>query len=256
MSDDRTNSRRRFLRNSLLFASGIALGACDDSASRSQTVKDILGLAEPLNQNVHRVLAGRRGLAREYLPRDLSSNFRANGSTNPPDADYRAMVANDFADWKLTVDGMVLTPQELSLADLRAIPSRTQITRHDCVEGWSCIGKWKGARLSVVLDRARVGFGAKYVVFHCADTYGTSKYYESIDLVDAYHEQSILAYEMNDAPLTVPHGAPVRVRLERMLGYKQAKYIMRIELTDTLSQFGLGKGGYWEDRGYEWYGGI
>lgn len=256
MSDTSPN-RRVFLRNALLLASGAALSACDDgSVSQSQTTQDILSSAEPLNAKLQRALAGRKGLAREFAPEDISPAFRANGSTNPPDADYRAMVANNFADWTLVVDGMVLNPLNLSLADLRAMPERTQITRHDCVEGWSCIGKWRGARLSAVLDRAKVAFGAKYVVFHCADTYGSSKYYESIDLVDAYHEQTILAYDMNDAPLTVPHGAPIRVRLERMLGYKQAKYIMRIEITDTLRQFGRGKGGYWEDRGYEWYGGI
>lgn len=256
MADSPHGSRRRFLQRALLAAGGLALGACDDGASRSQQVKDILGSAEPLNSKLQRALAGRKGLAREYDEKDLSPAFRANGSTNPQDADYRELARSDFADWSLNIKGMVLNPHKLTLAELRDMPSRTQITRHDCVEGWSCIGKWTGARLSVVLDRARVAFGARYVVFHCADTLGSAKYYESIDLADAYHEQSILAYDMNDAPLTVPHGAPLRVRLERMLGYKQAKYIMQIEITDTLHQFGMGKGGYWEDRGYEWYGGI
>jgi DMSO/TMAO reductase YedYZ molybdopterin-dependent catalytic subunit len=102
---------------------------------------------------------------------------------------------------------------------------------------------------------------AKYLVFHCADTLeltldGTGQYYESIDLVDAVHEQTILAYEMNGEPLPVAHGAPLRLRVERQLGYKMAKYVMRIEVVDRFDQIGLGKGGYWEDRGYQWYAGI
>jgi DMSO/TMAO reductase YedYZ molybdopterin-dependent catalytic subunit len=149
----------------------------------------------------------------------------------------------------------------LSLADLRALPARTQITRHDCVEGWSSIAKWRGVRLAALLEQAALRPTAKYLVFHCADTLeltldGTGQYYESIDLVDAVHEQTILAYEMNGEPLPVAHGAPLRLRVERQLGYKMAKYVMRIEVVDRFDQIGLGKGGYWEDRGYQWYAGI
>ena len=159
------------------------------------------------------------------------------------------------------VDGLVEQPLSLSLAELRALPSRTQITRHDCVEGWSSIGKWKGARLGPLLDQAGLKPNARYIVFHCADTLeqtldGSGQYYESIDLIDAYHPQTILAYDMNDQPLPVPHGAPLRLRVERQLGYKQAKYVMRIEAVDGFAHLGRGKGGFWEDRGYEWYAGI
>jgi DMSO/TMAO reductase YedYZ molybdopterin-dependent catalytic subunit len=142
------------------------------------------------------------------------------------------------------------------------MPSRTQITRHDCVEGWSCIGKWKGVPLGTVLQRAGLKPDAKYIVFFCADSLEESffgepdKYYESIDLSDAFHPQTILAYEMNDAPLPVPYGAPLRLRLERQLGYKMAKYIMRIEAVESFRHIAGGRGSYWADRGYEWYAGI
>jgi DMSO/TMAO reductase YedYZ molybdopterin-dependent catalytic subunit len=150
----------------------------------------------------------------------------------------------------------------LSLDDLKTLPARTQITRHDCVEGWSSIGKWKGARLGPLLDQAGLKPNARYIVLHCADTLdpntldGTGQYYESIDLIDAYHPQTILAYEMNDRPLPIPHGAPLRLRVERQLGYKQAKYVMRLEAVSDFGHIGRGNGGFWEDRGYEWYAGI
>jgi DMSO/TMAO reductase YedYZ molybdopterin-dependent catalytic subunit len=197
-------------------------------------------------------------LAREFSEADISPVFKANGSINPQTPEYLAMVANNFADYRLRVGGLVKSPVELSLAQLRALPSRTQITRHDCVEGWSCIGKWKGTPLGKVLDLAGPQEGAKYVLFHCADSLSgdETRYYESIYLSEAYHPQSILAYDLNDSVLDIPHGAPLRVRLERKLGYKQAKYIVGIDLVASMAELGSGKGGYWEDRGYQWHGGI
>jgi DMSO/TMAO reductase YedYZ molybdopterin-dependent catalytic subunit len=141
---------------------------------------------------------------------------------------------------------------------LMAGPRRTQITRHDCVEGWSAIGKWTGVPLKLVLDAAGLKTHARYIVFHCADKMGFgTDYYESIDLIDAFHPQTILAWALNDEPLLVGNGAPLRLRVERQLGYKQAKYVERIEVVDDLSKIRGGKGGFWEDgAGYEWYGGI
>jgi DMSO/TMAO reductase YedYZ molybdopterin-dependent catalytic subunit len=168
-------------------------------------------------------------------------------------------VEQGFADWRLVVDGLVDRPMSLTLAELRALPARTQITRHDCVEGWSSIGKWAGARLGPLLDRAGLKPEARFIVLHCADSLepgADGRYYESIDLIDAYHPQTLLAYEMNDQPLAVAHGAPLRLRVERQLGYKQAKYVMRLEAVADFSHIAGGKGGYWEDRGYEWYAGI
>jgi DMSO/TMAO reductase YedYZ molybdopterin-dependent catalytic subunit len=197
-------------------------------------------------------------LAREYDEADLSPQFRANGSTDPEDEDYRRLAANDFADWRLEVGGLVERPERFSRVDLRTLPSRTQITRHDCVEGWSCIGKWTGTPLAALLQRVGVRPEARFVMFHCADTMEDSvdRYYESIGLGDAFHPQTILAYDMNGAPLSVAYGAPLRVRVERQLGYKMAKYVVAIELVESFSHIGRGHGGFWEDRGYEWYAGI
>jgi DMSO/TMAO reductase YedYZ molybdopterin-dependent catalytic subunit len=141
------------------------------------------------------------------------------------------------------------------------MPARTQITRHDCVEGWSAIGQWTGVQLGRVLALAGPLPQARAVVFRCADALGGSEddrglYYESIDFFDAYHPQTILAWAMNGKPLSVAHGAPLRLRVERQLGYKQAKYVMRLQLVDRVDQIAGGKGGFWEDRGYAWYAGI
>jgi DMSO/TMAO reductase YedYZ molybdopterin-dependent catalytic subunit len=169
------------------------------------------------------------------------------------------MVANAFADYRLAVAGMVGKPMSFSLTELRALPSRTQVTRHDCVEGWSAIAKWKGVKLSAILDAVGLAAGARYVMFYCADPMeedGTDFYYESIDLEDAYHPQTILAYELNDAPLPVANGAPLRLRVERQLGYKHAKYVTAIAVVDSFANVAGGQGGYWEDQGYQWYAGI
>ncbi len=150
-------------------------------------------------------------------------------------------------------------PRQWTLEELRALPSRSQITRHDCVEGWSAIAQWKGARLAALLQAVRPKSTARYVVFHCADPMeadGSDPYYESIDFDDAYHKQTILAYELNGEPLPVKNGAPLRLRVERQLGYKHAKYVMRLELVQSFARIGEGKGGYWEDQGYQWYAGI
>jgi DMSO/TMAO reductase YedYZ molybdopterin-dependent catalytic subunit len=216
----------------------------------------VLGTGEQLSYRSHRLI-GRNALAPEFSEADMSPDFRTNGNTMPGSAAYQSQIETSFANWQLVVDGLVTTPSTYSLAALKSMPSRTQITRHDCVEGWSAIGKWTGVPLAALLGQVSLQPAARYVVLHCADDFGGDAYYESIDLVDAFHPQTILAYAMNDAPLTVGHGAPLRLRVERQLGYKQAKYIMRIEAVANLEDIGLGKGGYWEDRiGYDWYAGI
>ena len=167
------------------------------------------------------------------------------------------MAQRHFADWRLKIGGLVKNTARFSLSELRQLPSRTQITRHDCVEGWSAIGKWKGVPLGELLARVQPRPSARYAVFHCADPDDEDQYYyESIDLEDVYHPQTILAYELNDQPLSIANGAPIRLRVERQLGYKMAKYVMRIELVDSFDSIAGGRGGYWEDRGYEWYAGI
>jgi DMSO/TMAO reductase YedYZ molybdopterin-dependent catalytic subunit len=250
-------SRRSILRG---FAAGglLPLAGCSLD-SRDPTVMSILDKAEWLTEGAQRaLLAPRLALAREYPPGAITRYFKPNGSIDPDDPDYVALRERGFSDWRLEVGGLVERPMKLSLADLRALPARSQITRHDCVEGWSCIGQWKGARLSALLSAAGLKPQARYIAFFCADTLEDTpdRYYETIDLIDAFHPQTILAYEMNYAPLTVEHGAPLRLRVERQLGYKMAKYVMRIKAIDSFASLGDGRGGYWEDRGYEWYAGI
>ena len=250
-----------FDRRHWLAAMGALLvSACDRLNNNPKVVATLQG-AEHLTRRAQRLLTDRKALAREFTPADISADFKANGTLRPQDPAYVALLANDFADYRLVIDGLVERPLSLTLAELRAQPSRSQITRHDCVEGWSSIGKWKGARLGPLLDRAGLKREARYIVFHCADTLDAAsgekgRYYESIDLIDAYHPQTILAYEMNDRALPVRHGAPVRLRVERQLGYKHAKYVMRIEAVERLDDLGFGRGGFWPDRGYEWYAGI
>jgi DMSO/TMAO reductase YedYZ molybdopterin-dependent catalytic subunit len=218
----------------------------------------VLESAEKLSQQGQRlVLGSSTPLAREYTRAEVSRNFKANGTTRPQGEDYARLAMTQFADYRLKVDGMVARPLDLSLEQIRALPSRTQITRHDCVEGWSAIGEWTGVPVGTLLQMSGVGNGARYLVFHCADDFaGQGLYYESIDLVDAFHPQTIMAYAMNGATLPIPHGAPLRLRVERQLGYKMAKYVMRIEVVESFAMIGRGRGGFWEDLGYEWYAGI
>lgn len=259
MMNEQNPSRRQFFRRSLGALSAIFLSGCDRLNDTNWFPK-LLTAGERLSHGAHKVLIPRKAMAQEFTAADLSPQFRSNGTSDPDSPTYQALASNNFTDWTLAVDGLVTAPATFSLAQLRALPQRTQITRHDCVEGWSAIGKWSGVQLGEVLQVVRPTATAKYVVFHCADPMnsdGTSPYYESIDMDDAYHAQTILAYELNDDPLPVANGAPLRLRVERQLGYKHAKYLMRIELADSLDHIYGGKGGYWEDsNGYQWYAGI
>jgi len=257
MSNSETITRRAMLRRGLGAMGAFFLAGCE-RLSRTEWFPQVLSAGEKASETIHHLLA-RKAMAQEFTPADLSPSFRSNGTAEPNNPAYAELVAGGFAAYKLTVDGKVGKPASFTLAELRALPDRTQITRHDCVEGWSAIGKWKGVKLASILEAVQPQPSARYVVFHCADPMeedGSKPYYESIDMDDAYHVQTILAYDLNDAPLPVGNGAPIRLRVERQLGYKQAKYIMRIELVDSFAAIAGGKGGYWEDQGYEWYAGI
>lgn len=247
---------RRALIGSLAIASGGLLTGCD-ALNANQGWRDTLKLAESGNMAVQRALLGPSGLAREYSPRDISRSVPANGTRSPDDADYMQAAATGFSDWTLAIDGLVERPTRFALGQIRNMPRQTQITRHDCVEGWSAIGKWTGVNLSALLDRVKPRDSARYLVFHCADTLRAGPYYESIDMADARHPQTMIAWALNDALLPIGNGAPLRLRVERHLGYKHAKYVRRIEaVSDYRLAYG-GGGGYWEDAaGYEWYAGI
>jgi DMSO/TMAO reductase YedYZ molybdopterin-dependent catalytic subunit len=251
--------RRLFLQRSLGILGVVLTSGCD-RLGRADWFKGLLSAGEGLTRAAHKALSPRSAMAQEFTEADLTGYFRSNGTSNPDNPAYQARAANAFRDWTLVVDGLVATPLHLSIAQLRAMPKRTQITRHDCVEGWSAIAKWSGVPLKHVLDAAQPRPDARFVVFHCDDPMegaGSAMYYESIDMDDAFHPQTILAYDLNDRHLPIANGAPLRLRVERQLGYKHAKYLSRIELVGSLDGIRGGKGGYWEDGyGYQWYAGI
>lgn len=249
-------TRRGLIGSLAAGAGGVLLSGCN-KINADPGVRSLLQGAEGLTMRAHRIIADRTALAREFGTADLSPVFRSNGTRQPAGADYEPHRLSNFADWRLSVDGLVARPQSFSMAQIRGMPRRTQITRHDCVEGWSAIGQWTGVPLKLLLDQAGLRSSARYLIFHCADRYAQADYYESIDLIDAFHPQTILAWGLNRQLLPVGNGAPLRLRVERQLGYKHAKYVQRIEAVDSLAQRGLGKGGYWEDyHDYAWYAGI
>ncbi len=244
--------RRLFLASSL---SALGLAGCGQvkESLTNGPFRNVLLSTEKLN---HAVI-GTHGMAREYKDSDIDRNFRVNGLDTPSDSTYGALARGGFRDYRLVVDGQVDRPQKLSLAELRAAGDRTQITRHDCVEGWSAIGKWRGAPLATVLAMAQPKATARYCVFHCYDVDQSGQnYYESLDLHQAAHPQTVLALDLNDKPLDLDHGAPVRLKIPTQLGYKSAKWVRRIELVADFKPIYGGTGGYWEDQGYEWYAGI
>ena len=263
-------------------AAGLALAGCDRLAATrqgqqalgvdgDQTGHAADGVGSELTWEAQKALPTGE-LAEEYPASAITKIFKPNGSIDPKDAAYKKLAAEKFASYAMEIGGLVEAPRSFTLADFKAMPSRTQITRHDCVEGWSCIGQWTGVPMIEVLDQVRPKPEARFVVFHCYDRYATDYstdtpdgnldasdspvFYGSIDMREARHPQTLLAYSFNGGELPVEHGAPVRLRVPRQLGYKNTKYIKSIELVSSFKAFGQGKGGYWEDQGYEWYGGI
>lgn len=256
-------SRRHFLGFTGAAASSILLSGCDafDFVGESEdTTRRVLQKANDLTYVVQRRLQGRDALAREYSESEIRQGQKSNGETDPETEEYVALRTRDFANYHLQVHGLVETPASISLEQLRNMPQRTQITRHDCVEGWSTVAKWTGVPLRQILEIVRPTASARYVVFHCFDAVDTAKgpalFYGSIDLIDARHPQTILAYGLNDRALPVENGAPLRLRVERQIGYKMSKYIKSIEIVSGFANIQGGRGGYWEDYGYDWYGGI
>jgi DMSO/TMAO reductase YedYZ molybdopterin-dependent catalytic subunit len=206
-------------------------------------------MGDALTYVAHRTLLPGQSLAKEYTFKDISS-FPATGTTNPGDSsmpsfneEYARLLATGFSNWRLPIEGRVARPGSYSIADLQRFPSRTQITRHTCEEGWTAIAEWTGVPLSRVLESAGILPSARFVNFYAYDGY-----IDSIDLLDAFHPQTLLAYGMNGRDLPVPHGAPVRLRVEKHIGYKSMKYLQRIVVTDEFVDTG--------DSGWAWYTGI
>jgi len=210
----------------------------------------IYGAGETLTYAAQRLLMAHHSLAREFDRSEISKVFPVNGEV-PENETYQRLSAGGFADWRLAVDGLVARPASFSLTELKRLPARTQITHQACEEGWSFIAEWTGVPLSSVLNLVGVDPKAKYVVFFPFD-----ESWDSLDMSDAWHPQTLLAYAMNAQELPAPHGAPVRLRVPRQLGYKSVKYLSRITVTDTLKNIGNGLGSISPEIGYSWYAGI
>jgi DMSO/TMAO reductase YedYZ molybdopterin-dependent catalytic subunit len=211
-------------------------------------------MGDTLTYAAHRALLNGKALAKEYTREDITS-FPAIGTVDPGNPNnrksseaYRRLQAGGFVDWRLTVEGSVARPGSYSLDDLKRFPSRTQITRQCCEEGWSGIAEWTGVPLRFVLDAAGMLPSARFVSYYSYDDWA-----DSMDLIDALHPQTILAYGMNGKDLPVPHGAPVRMRLETQLGYRSMKYLERIVVKDVFDDGGE-KGNI--RNGWSWYAGI
>jgi DMSO/TMAO reductase YedYZ molybdopterin-dependent catalytic subunit len=252
----RLMSRRGLLTTGVASAGSALLGGCN-LLDEGPSMQPLLDFGQMLSYQAHRLILAGQPLVREYKPTEVSPDFPPNGTEMPGGFGYFEMMISQFANFRLRVDGLVRHSLSLSLKEIKELPARTQVTQHNCDEGWTAIGQWTGVPLAELLKKAELAPEARYIVFHCLDEMARGQfYYESIDLFDAFHPQTILAYGMNGKDLPVPHGAPLRLRVERHVGYKHAKFIGRVEAVARLDRIGRGKGGFWEDRGYQWYGGV
>jgi DMSO/TMAO reductase YedYZ molybdopterin-dependent catalytic subunit len=248
-------TRRKLVTSGLVAAAGIAgldvaARIADKYGFLAPDHNGILGAGEALTYGVQRILMSHHSLAREFDRSQISKIIPVNGE--PPKTDtYQRLLANGFADWRLTVDGLVARPSTYSLADLKRFPSTTQITHQACEEGWSFIAEWSGVPLSYILHLVGVRPEAKWVVFFALDDD-----WDSIDMPEAFHPQTLLVLGMNGQELPTRHGAPLRVRAPRQLGQKSKKYLARILVTDTVKNIGKGWGAADPEFGYSWYMGI
>ena len=244
--------RRIFVASSM----AAALAGCakaTNSLNEWQAIRPALDSAETLDH----ALIGTRGSAKLYAPSDITQDFPVNGLATPTQSEYLAYLQDDFASYRLPVSGLVERPQSFTLAQLRALASLDQITRHDCVEGWSVVGRWAGVPLGSFLQLVRPKPAARYVVFNSFDhDQDGTQFYGTLDLVQSAHPQTQLALDLNGKPLDAAHGAPVRLRIPTQLGYKSTKWVKSIQLVASFDHIFGGQGGYWEDNGYAWYAGI
>jgi DMSO/TMAO reductase YedYZ molybdopterin-dependent catalytic subunit len=250
-------ARRTFITAGLATAAGASgLGAAAYVAGRYGLIPPdhagILGIGETLTYATQRLLTSGPSLAREFKRSDISKIAPVNGP-HPADEKYRALLADSFKDWRLSVEGLVARPVSFSLEELKRLPAESHITLHACEEGWSYIAEWTGVRLSTVLDLVGTRPESRYVVFEPFANPNQSRtlvreLWDTIDMADALHPQTLLAYGMNGGELPADFGAPVRLRLARHLGYKNTKYLAKIVVTDDMDLYRKGRG--------TWYGGI
>jgi DMSO/TMAO reductase YedYZ molybdopterin-dependent catalytic subunit len=248
-------SRRKLITTGLAAAAGVTgLGVAARLAQEYGLVPPdhggIYGIGETLTYASQRLLT-RHSLAREFSRRQISKRPVPNEMPPLREA-YKRLQAGGFADWRLSVDGMVTRPGTYSLAQLKSYPSRSQITQLACEEGWSYIAEWTGVPLSHVLELVGVQPQARYVAYFSIDP----DWWDSIDMADALHPQTFLAYGLNGEELPVGNGGPLRLRLPRQLGYKSVKFITHMKVTDSLKGFGKGLGSAAPEAGYAWYAGI
>jgi DMSO/TMAO reductase YedYZ molybdopterin-dependent catalytic subunit len=248
-------SRRKLITSGLAATAGVAgLAAADRIAKKFGLIPPdhhgIYGPGETLTYAAQRLLA-RHTLAREF-PRSMISKMPFANETAPPSREFLAHQAVGFADWRLTVDGMVAHPLSLSIADLRAMAQRSQITEVVCEEGWSYVAEWIGTPLHEVLQEAGVQPQARYVAYFSI----YRDWWDSLDMAEALHPQTYLTWGMNDGDLPVGFGGPLRIRIPRQLGYKSVKYLTRLTVTDSMQKFGKGLGSAAPEGGYAWYAGI
>ena len=255
-------SRRTLLTTGLATAAGASgLAVARRLAGRYGLIAPdnhfVYGVGETLTYASQRILLPRNSMAREFNRSEISKVCPVNGG--PPESEeYHRLLAGGFVDWRLTIDGLVARPNSFSLADLKRFPSRTQITHQACEEGWSFIAESTGVPLSYVLNLVGVSPRAKYVFFFpfAERSFPLGRKWGSLDMADVWHPQTLLAYGMNGQELPTPHGAPVRLRIPRQLGFKSLKYLSRITVTDTANHFGKGWGSSSPEHGFSWYGGI
>jgi len=248
-------SRRKLITTGIAAAAGVSgIAVAAKMAQRHGLIPPdgggIWGPGETLTYAAQRLLT-RHAMAREFSRRDISEKPFAN-EVDPLGAEFQRLQAAGFVDWRMTVDGMAAHPTTFSLAALKSFPLSSQITMIGCEEGWTYIAEWTGVPLSCILEKVGALPQVRYVVYRSVQP----DWWESIDMADALHPQTILAHRMNGAELPVPFGGPLRLRVPRQIGYKSVKYITRLTLTDNLKPFGKGLGGANADGGYAWYAGI
>jgi DMSO/TMAO reductase YedYZ molybdopterin-dependent catalytic subunit len=248
-------SRRRVIRTGLSALAGVgALGGAVRVMDRYGLIpancRGVYGLSETMTYAGQRLLTKLPSMAREFDRGQISTVIPVNGPA-PKSDQYRQLLAAGFADWRLTVDGLVDRPGQLSLADLKQFPTRSQITHQACEEGWSFIAEWTGARLEDVLVHVGMRPEARFVFFFTIDGW-----WDSLDMDDARHPQTLLAYAMNGPEMPIDHGAPLRLKVPRQLGYKNLKYLARMTVTDSAAGIGDGRGSSAPAAGYSWYAGI
>jgi len=248
-------SRRKFVTTGLAATAGVSgVAAAAGMAKRYGLLPPdsggVFGPGETLTYAAQRLLT-KHSLAREF-PRTMISKVSFPNEMPPLSDDFKRFQAGAFADWRLTVDGMVARPASLSMSDLRSFPQRSQITEVVCEEGWSYIAEWIGTPLIEVLNASGILPQARYIVYFSMDP----DWWDSLDMADAVHPQTLLTYAMNDGDLPVSFGGPIRMRVPRQLGYKNVKFINRLTVTDSIRSFGKGLGSASPEGGYAWYAGI